>query len=123
MIIFASINDRAHHQGTVYTCCVTLLGRENNIDVLTPTQELVYGHKSFSNVQRFMKYTPVDDQEYTKAYIELLNQRRAKRWFDALDVEQEMTICCFCRQGNFCHRKILFRLLQKVRPDIQAKLY
>ena len=70
-----------------------------------------------------MKYPPVNDQEYTKAYIDLLNQRRAKRWFDALNAEQEMTICCFCRQGSFCHRRILFRLLQKVRPDIQAKLY
>lgn len=122
-VTFACINDKGHHAGKVYTSCVTLLGRKDNLDIFTPTRQLVYGHKYAHGDARFKDYKPVTDEEYTERYAALLKSKGAKirAWLDALN--EDVTITCFCPRGKFCHRRILARWVKAYRRDLNVVLY
>ena len=122
-VTFASINDRVHHRGTVYTACTTLVGKERNIDVLSPTKELVYGHKSYTGDTRFRNYPPISNQEYTRQYAKLLKSRAVdiRKWIDS--IEGDCTIVCFCPSGKFCHRVLLSKWFKSYRSDLNIQLF
>ncbi len=107
VITLASINDQAAHRGTVYTACVKPLPGLPNLAIFTPSKAIVYGHKRYKGDTRFSSYAPVTDEEYKREYARLLRSRAAaiRAWLDGLTAD--VTICCYCRKGLFCHRVLL----------------
>lgn len=77
-----------------------------NIDVLMPTKALVYDHKGYTG------YQAVSDEQYTETYVALLNSRlkAITAWYTTLERYEHITLCCYCRKGNFCHRRIVYQL-------------
>lgn len=122
-VVFASINDKSHHKGKVYTACVGLLGKPNNIDMLAPTAAIVYGHKHNTGDMRFRKYAKVSDEQYERIYASLLKGHRTQiqKWINTID--QDITICCFCPSGKFCHRQLLAKWFKSYRSDLNVVLY
>lgn len=106
-VTLASINDKQAHRGTVYTACVKPVQGIPNLDIFTPSREIVYGHKRYTGDTRFSSYAPVTDEQYKREYARLLRSRAddIRSWLDALD--EDVTICCYCKQGTFCHRTLL----------------
>lgn len=107
-ITFASINDTRNHIGTAYTMCVTKAGLPTNVDLFTPTKEMVFGHKLYTGQTKYAKYyAPVSDEEYEEQYRALFADRKAEvhKWL--AELTEDVTLCCFCPQGDFCHRRFL----------------
>jgi hypothetical protein len=123
IVVFASINDKAYHKGTVSTMCVTKLGTPGNLDIFTPTASIVFGHKCYNGDSRYKQFTPVDDETYIRIYANLLKSRsqEIRVWIDAL--EEDNTLCCFCKYGVFCHRKILAKWFKSYKPSLDIMLY
>src|SRR5437016_2469833 len=83
--------------------------------LFAPSWELVGGHKLYTaistnkaeEIARWKKYQPLDNDQYTERYYEIV---RAKyREHQALFVkllDQDRTLCCFCKSGAFCHRHL-----------------
>ncbi len=123
IVVFASINDKRHHRGSVYTMCVTRIGKPDNLDVFTPTATIVYGHKRYAGDTRFLNYQSVTDREYTRIYAQLLKERsvQVREWID--NITNDVTLCCFCRRGTFCHRYILAKWFKSYREDLEIQIY
>lgn len=109
VVTLASLNDRAAHKGTVYTACVKPVPGIPNLEIFTPSKVIVYGHKRHTGDTRFSSYAPVTDEQYKREYARLLHSRASdiRAWLDQL--AKDVTICCYCRKGNFCHRVLLAR--------------
>jgi len=110
-IILGQISKRKYYEAhygplSCYTMTVKSLPGIENIACLTPTKELVYGHKGYQG------YEPLDDDAYTERYIGRLNahMRQIRLWYRALAAQETVLLCCFCRKGAFCHRKIVYAL-------------
>ena len=117
MIVLCSVNNRQAWRGLVYGTTLqplTGVGIESNLDFLAPTKELVWGHK----------YKGKSDEWYVNGYRTLLASRWSsiKPWLMTLDATQDMTLLCYCRQGKFCHRKLMAQMIQRWRPDIEIEL-
>ena len=125
MIVFASLSARSSHRGRVVTCCVSRQGKLNNIDCLTPTADLVYGYKAWRGDSRFTgRYQPISEDEYTRRYAALLKARgeQVRAFIDSLDLNKDITICCFCPPQTFCHRRLLARWFKSYRPELVIEL-
>jgi uncharacterized protein YeaO (DUF488 family) len=78
-----------------------------------PTWDLVMGHKNGL----------VSDQEYTWRYESLLERNplltRAVYQLHQLGLQNggSVTLCCYCKDGDFCHTAVLARYLAKAYPD------
>jgi hypothetical protein len=38
-------------------------------------------------------------------------------------IEGDVTICCFCKQGEFCHRRLLAKWFKSYREDLEIALF
>lgn len=57
----------------------------------------------------------ITDSEYTKLYIEKMVESQAlypDRW-EELKGYESFALACYCRAGEFCHRHLLFAIVQK----------
>ena len=71
-----------------------------------PTWEMVMGYKNGS----------ISATEYRKLYIALMRVsyvEHKQRWLEVLGMDN-VTFCCYCRAGDFCHRAILAELFAAV---------
>jgi uncharacterized protein YeaO (DUF488 family) len=80
---------------------------------LAPTWDMVMSYKSGE----------IDEAEYRKQYIALLQQRYLEHktfWLDWVRRYQDSTIVlgCYCKCGAFCHRLIAAEVLLKVANHI-----
>lgn len=59
-------------------------------------------------------------QEYARSYRRELAERREEvsRWLESLPGDGDLTLLCFERQGEFCHRQLVAELVREGRPDI-----
>ncbi len=87
--------------------------------LLAPTKAIVYGYKAGTGDQRFAKYKPLSEAEYTEQYLELLRERFIKNdeAFHHLVQRESVTLQCYCGRGKFCHRRIL---AEYVLPKLAA---
>ena len=87
--------------------------------LLAPTKAMVFGYKSGTGDQRFAKYKPLSDAEYTEQYLELLRERfiNNDETFHQLVQRKSVTLQCYCGKGKFCHRRIL---AEYVLPKLAA---
>lgn len=95
-----------------------------------PTWEMVGGHKHWRNLQKgitekswWSKYEPMDDAQYTEAYKALLKARykeNPKPFLAYLELWQEISLGCYCKPGDFCHRHIALEMLQRLATQVQG---
>jgi len=84
--------------------------KNNRNHVLAPTWELVMGFKSGE----------ISWEEYKEKYIALLNQRfktRQKEFEVLIQMarsNETFWFVCFCRNENFCHRKLAKEFIEKL---------
>lgn len=60
----------------------------------------------------------IDDEEYTRRYMNQLERGKAKilREYRALTEKhhgRDIVLLCWCKKGNFCHRRLLAAWLKK----------
>lgn len=87
--------------------------------LFAPTWELVGGikhHETAGADARWVKYTPLTQEEYSAGYYALLRVRYRKNaasFLELLDRER-MTMCCYCAADRFCHRHLAVTILEKI---------
>jgi len=117
MIILASINNRAIWRGTAYRTTIGskgVMGQLPYLAFLAPTWEMVLGHKSGR----------LSDEQYVAAYRKLLKERweEVETWLLGLQPGEDITLLCYCPEGKFCHRQLIYKMLRYHRPDIEVVL-
>ena len=72
--------------------------------LLAPTWTLLSGYKKGY----------VDEDQYTKTYLSLLEERYLSHpdYFEALSLKPIIALGCYCRAGVFCHRLLLVKFLE-----------
>lgn len=101
-------------------------GQPQNLKFLAPTREMVYGHKRSQGRTEsyYQKYEAITDKQYTDMYRALLKSRwqTVKSWLDSLKTDETIALCCYCGEGQFCHRQLIAQMLKKWRPDLVVEL-
>lgn len=61
----------------------------------------------------------IDQAGYIERYREQLRKvwPNIKAWLDQLDPEEDLTLCCWEKAGDFCHRNLVIKFVEKYRPD------
>jgi len=70
-----------------------------------PTWDMVLGHKN----------KKISDEEYKKQYIELMRKslkENPQKWKDLMN-RKRVVLVCYCKEGKFCHRILLAKMLEK----------
>lgn len=85
------------------------------VQCLIPGWDLVRAYRSGS----------LSQDEYGRAYIALLQERwsEVRRWLESLDPEEDLTLLCHERDGQFCHRWIVADLVRRHRPDVDVVVH
>lgn len=125
MITLACIQEKRYHQGFVLWMVSNRRGRGDNVSLFTPPKEIVYGYKAYAKDERFVgKYPPVSDKAYTEVYLNQLEQHKEQiaQWLNTWKTS-EVTLCCYCRSGTFCHRYLLFSWLKRTFPDLLVQCF
>jgi hypothetical protein len=78
--------------------------------ILAPTWHIVMG----------VKQGHITPEEYTERYLELLRQRfrRNKQEFLEILEYDQVTLLCYCRPGDFCHRHLAVDVLVKIAKHL-----
>lgn len=91
------------------------IGRRSGIDVtvkagllVSPTWTYVMGYKNGR----------ISAQQYTNWYLKRLEDSSEAIIAWAIELPDEITFLCYCRDGDFCHTYILARWLAKTMPDV-----
>ena len=85
---------------------------DGQVHVLFPTCEIVRGYKAGK----------ISEQEYVESYVELLRgrYRPLRAWLDSID--EDVTLCCFEREGEFCHRLLVAWVIGRMNPGWEVRL-
>ena len=64
----------------------------------------------------------IGEEEYVMEYLEILRSRyhELKAWLDGID--EDVTLCCWEPEGEFCHRQIVAWVIGRMRPDVEVVL-
>jgi uncharacterized protein YeaO (DUF488 family) len=82
------------------------------LDVSVKTGDLVFA-PSWSMVMEY-KYGNIDERIYTILYTERTitsAKVHRKRWLEVIE-QGSVTLGCYCKAGDFCHREILSEFLK-----------
>lgn len=81
--------------------------------VFAPTWKMVMDYKEGK----------LSEEAYKQQYMALMKEsweRHPERWLEVLDTDR-LLVGCYCKEGAFCHRRILVVLLQRVAQQILKK--
>ena len=107
----------------IHTSTVRYAGRDrldvtvkSGDKVFAPTWDMVMGYKKGS----------ISWEEYTRQYTALMRQsyaRNTARWLEVL-AQDEVTLVCYCRDDEECHRRLLAEMLAAVarKHDIPVEV-
>jgi len=115
MIYLCSVYDTHQHKGTCYCTAVKPMSKLATIECLVPRKDMVWGYR----------YHGLSEQDYTTQYFKLLSDRwnDVRTWLKSLSNDEDITLLCYCREGQFCHRTLIKRVINRYRPDITAILH
>jgi len=82
---------------------ITVKSAQGGARLCAPTWNMVMGYKN----------KKVSEAEYTRQYLAILakNEGQIVSFFAAMD--GDITLLCYCRAGEFCHRVLLARWLEE----------
>ncbi len=107
---------------------ITVQSGEGLGDTLAPTWGLVGGYKlhaaqtngDAAEIEKWGKYKPLSETEYTERYLNLLRSRYAENKQPFLDIlSEDRTLMCYCGAGQFCHRHLAVDVLEKIAAHHQ----
>ncbi len=117
MLYCASYNQPENHHGRLISISCTIpkgIEVAGHLDFFKPTEDLL----------KWWKTSPQDDKawaEYTSQFWATLADRKAQilEWVHALEKKpsQDITLLCWEKAGDRCHRNLVARLLQKHCPE------
>lgn len=128
-IYTAQLSAKQHHHGVCYCTSVGHMAgfdQAHWLTFLAPLRPMVDAHKTATGSWASNRHSvspevqQAADAQYTKEYFSLLLSRWAEinTWLLSLSAEQDITLLCYCREGDFCHRHLIAQLVRKYRPDI-----
>ena len=81
---------------------------------LIPDWDLVKAHRAGN----------ISQSEVFSSYERGLESQwdRVTEWLSSLTPDEDVTLLCHEREGEFCHRQLVAELVRKHRPDIQVDL-
>ncbi len=115
MIICCSLSDVGKYgKGEIYRISV---GGGQGMSKYWPIQFL---YPQYEEMVMAHKRKEISDQQYRHMYKELLGKRWSlvKWWLDSLSADKDITLLCFCKEGNFCHRRQIASMVKVYRPDL-----
>lgn len=64
------------------------------------------------------------EEEFTSLYREEIMSKWSfvKAWMMDLTADDEITMCCWEHEGEFCHRRLVAKMIRKWRPDLDVEL-
>ena len=87
------------------------------LEFLAPPWEIVAAHK----------YRGGSDEQYIAAYRKHLSHPDRNylvaAWIESLRPEEDITLCCACPEGKFCHRRLLAEWIGQKRPDLEIVVH
>ena len=85
---------------------------DGRVDMLFPTWKIVRGYRRGE----------ISVEEYVERYVELLRvrYRPLRAWLDSID--EDVTLCCFEREGEFCHRLLVAWVIGRMNPGLEVRL-
>jgi uncharacterized protein YeaO (DUF488 family) len=112
MIYTASYFEPHHHHGELIS-----ISRSNpkNVQVVTQLPFLAPS----SELLQDWKRGNVDEADYTARFREEIKDRwpTVHQWMESLKPDEDSTLLCWERAGEFCHRNLVLQMLLKYRPD------
>lgn len=112
MLYTASFLEPAHHHGLLLSICGSIprgFRVDGSLQFLTPSTDMLADWEALK----------IDESAYTERYRMQIrnNWREVKAWLDSLDPKQHVTLLCWEKKGEFCHRNLIAKLVQKYRPE------
>lgn len=112
MIYTASYFQPDNHHGQVISISLSAprnVKKHGEIKMFAPNRELLNDYKA----------KRVDDEGYVARYREQLRPiwPQIKEWLDSLNPDEDMTLCCWEKAGEFCHRNLVIKFIETYRPD------
>lgn len=82
---------------------------DDKLQFLAPTEDLLADWKA----------EKISEADYIVRYRTQIKQswQQVKQWLDSLDPKKDLTLLCWERKGEFCHRNLVAKLVQTYRPD------
>ena len=114
MAIFtASYFEPANHHGKLVSISRSKpkgIAVQERLALLAPSQKLLDDWKAES----------IDQEEYTNRYRQELGPKlhKFRSWISTVDPGEDITLLCWEKAGEFCHRNLAIKLVEKYRPEI-----
>jgi len=114
MLVTASFYEPGYWRGELYRISLGYPRGQKKVwrdlPFLAPSRDIVQAYKSHQ----------IDAQEYAQRYRALLKERwgEVQGWLDSLSPERDITLLCYERAGEFCHRQVVVELVKEKRLDI-----
>jgi uncharacterized protein YeaO (DUF488 family) len=82
---------------------------QERLSLLVPSKELLADWKAGA----------LDEAQYTARYRTELQSKfpKIRYWLDAVDPAEDVTLLCWERAGEFCHRNLVLKLVERHRPE------
>lgn len=97
---------------------------KTGLPIFAPTWPIVMGHKRWSLEQAgepvpdsMLRNDPVNDEQYTEIYHQLMRESwnvNREQWLAFMQQTHPLALACYCPAGQFCHRHLLKRILEKL---------
>ncbi len=110
--IKSTMKTRRLNHGTCLNLNATVKG---GISMFAPTWEMV----------NKIKAGIINQEIYTNQYLELMRKSyklHTKAWLELLKFDT-ITIGCYCKKENFCHRHLLADIISKIAKANKTKYY
>ncbi|MFW6243470.1 MAG: hypothetical protein ACOC2W_04855 [bacterium] len=97
-------------EGEVYDITV-----KGDLNILAPTWSMVMNYKRGE----------INERQYTKLYYQLIKQKykENKKEFHKLIKKNVITLKCYCKAGEFCHRLLAKDILLKIADNLGITVY
>ncbi len=113
MLYTASYFEPKHHHGRLLSISRSVpksFKVDGKLEFLAPNAQLLKDWKAKS----------IDEAEYCQRYRLQLKEswQQVSSWLKSLNVNTTATLLCYERQGAFCHRNLVAKLVAKHRSDV-----
>jgi uncharacterized protein YeaO (DUF488 family) len=112
MIYTASYFQKQNHKGDRFSISLTEpkgFQLNGKLWMFVPSENLLKKYKNQS----------VNQEQYLSEYREICKERLflIKPWLEIIKPEFDVTLLCWERKGEFCHRNLVYKFIEKYRPD------
>lgn len=102
-----------HHGMLASISLKTPMRVDSELEFFKPSWEMLKAWKNSSQDDIAWK-------QYSKMYWELMNSRRPliEEWLEGLTFSDNMTLMCYEKTDQYCHRSLVGKIVSKYRPKL-----